>query len=176
MKKPIYKRWWFILLVVVVIIGALGGGEDEADLDKGVAQLEEQGGVEETSTDLSSKNDINQEKEPVQEIKEPEEPVEEKTTETLSQKNAVRMAETYLKTMPFSKSGLVDQLEFEGFSNEEATYAVNKISVDWKKQAVKSAEVYLDTMAFSRNGLIEQLEFEGFSNEEATYAVDEIGL
>ena len=71
---------------------------------------------------------------------------------------------------------MVEQLEFEGFSNEEATYAVNQLNVDWKEQAVKKAEDYLDLTAFSRKGLIEQLEFEGFTTEEATYAVDEIGL
>jgi len=78
--------------------------------------------------------------------------------------------------MSFSKSGLIAQLEFEGFSTEDATYAVNKIDVNWKEQAVKKAKSYLDTMAFSRSGLIEQLEFEGFTTEEATYAVDQIGL
>src|SRR5690554_944988 len=83
--------------------------------------------------------------------------------ETLSQQNAVNMAKNYLAFMPFSKSGLVDQLEFEGFSNDDATYAVNNIDVDWNEQAVLSAQNYLDFMSFSRSGLIEQLKFEGFS-------------
>lgn len=96
--------------------------------------------------------------------------------ETLSQKNAVRKAEEYLDFMAFSKKGLIKQLEFEGFSNEDATYAVNKLNVDWKEQAVKKAEEYLDFTSFSRKGLIEQLEYEGFTREEATYAVDKIGL
>lgn len=96
--------------------------------------------------------------------------------ETLSQKNAVGMAELYIETMPFSKSGLVEQLEFEGFNNEDATYAVDKINVDWMEQAALKGKQYLDTMSFSRTGLIEQLEFEGFSSDEATYAVDQIGF
>ena len=98
------------------------------------------------------------------------------TGETLSQKNAVGKAILYIETMPFSKSGLVEQLEFEGFETEDATYAVNKIDVDWMEQAVLKGKAYLDIMSFSRTGLIEQLEFEGFSNEEATYAVDQIGF
>lgn len=101
---------------------------------------------------------------------------EEKTTETLSQKNAVKKAEDYINIMAFSRSGLIEQLEFEGFSNEDATYAVDQVSVDWREQAVKKAEEYLNMMAFSRSGLIEQLEFEGFSKEDATYAVDTIGF
>ncbi len=104
-----------------------------------------------------------------------EEPVK-SSTETLSQKNAVNKAKDYLDFTAFSKSGLIEQLKFEGFSNEDATYAVNKIDVDWKEQAVKKAKEYLDFMAFSRSGLIEQLEFEGFTTEEATYAVEQIGF
>lgn len=98
------------------------------------------------------------------------------SAETLSQKNAVKKAEEYLSIMSFSKSGLVKQLEFEGFSNEDSTYAVNKLIVDWKEQALKKGKEYLDIMSFSRSGLIKQLEFEGFTNTEATYAVDQIGL
>ena len=98
------------------------------------------------------------------------------SVETLSQKNAVAKAKDYLDLMAFSKSGLVKQLEFEGFNNGDATYAVNKITVDWKEQAAKKGNSYLDIMPFSRDGLIKQLEFDGFTNAEATYAVDQIGL
>jgi hypothetical protein len=101
---------------------------------------------------------------------------QEESEETLSQQNAVAMAGDYLAYTAFSESGLIEQLEFEGFSNEDATYAVNQIDVDWQEQAVNMAQEYLDYTSFSRSGLIEQLEYEGFSNEHATYAVDEIGL
>lgn len=93
-----------------------------------------------------------------------------------SQQNAVGMARDYLNYTAFSKSGLVEQLEFEGFDNDDATFAVNEIDVDWQEQANQMAEDYLDYSNFSRSGLIEQLEFEGFSNEQATNAVDETGL
>ena len=97
-------------------------------------------------------------------------------SETLSQQNAIKSAKNYLDFSAFSKKGLIKQLEFEGFSNEEAIYAVGQITVNWKEQAVKSGKNYLDFTAFSRSGLIKQLEFEGFTNEEAIYAVDQIGL
>jgi len=96
--------------------------------------------------------------------------------ETLSQKNAVKKAESYLEYTAFSKSGLVEQLKFEGFDDQDANYAVNQINVDWKEQATNKAKSYLEYSSFSRSGLVEQLEFDGFSNEEATYAVDKIGL
>jgi hypothetical protein len=105
-----------------------------------------------------------------------EEKLVESSGETLSQKNAVAKAKSYLEYTAFSKSGLVKQLEFEGFSNEDATYAVNKISVDWKEQAVLKGKSYLDYTSFSRIGLIDQLKYEGFTNEEAIHAVDQIGL
>ncbi|MCK0471306.1 Ltp family lipoprotein [Halalkalibacter sp. APA_J-10(15)] len=107
------------------------------------------------------------ENEPV-EVSEPE--------QTLAQQNAVSMAEDYLAYTAFSKSGLIGQLEYEGFDNDDATYAVNNINVDWQEQAIIMAQDYLDYTSFSRVGLIEQLEYEGFSNEQATNAVDEIGL
>ena len=78
--------------------------------------------------------------------------------------------------MAFSRDGLIKQLEFEGFSNEDATYGVDNVSVDWNEQAVKKAKEYLDTMAFSRDGLIKQLEFEGFTYEQAVYGVEQNGL
>lgn len=96
--------------------------------------------------------------------------------ETASQKNAVKKAKSYLDYSAFSRTGLIEQLEFEGFNNADATYAVGQINVDWKQQAVKKAKSYLDYSAFSRSGLIEQLEFEGFTNAEATYAVGQVGL
>ncbi|TFD97113.1 hypothetical protein E2491_10135 [Jeotgalibacillus sp. R-1-5s-1] len=95
---------------------------------------------------------------------------------TVSQAQAIRMAKEYLDYMPFSKIGLIEQLEYEGFSNADATYAVENISVNWRAQAVKTAEDYLDFTSFSRTGLIEQLEFEGFSNADATYAANAVGL
>lgn len=49
--------------------------------------------------------------------------------ETLSQKNAASMAESYLDYSSFSKSGLIDQLKYEDFGNEDAAYAVNEVEL-----------------------------------------------
>ncbi len=95
---------------------------------------------------------------------------------TKAQENAVKKAKAYLDTLSFSRSGLIKQLEFEGFTNKEAVYGVDNVSVDWNEQAVKKAKAYLDTMAFSRSGLIKQLEFEGFTHEQAVYGVEQNGL
>ena len=86
------------------------------------------------------------------------------------------MAEGYLATTAFSRSGLIEQLEFEGFTNAEATQAVDGLNIDWSAQAAEVAKNYLDTSAFSRSGLIEQLEFEGFTPEQAAYGANSAGL
>ena len=97
-------------------------------------------------------------------------------TLTTSQTNAMKKASSYLRSMAFSYSGLVEQLEYEGFSGEDATFAVDHCGADWNVQADRMAAQYLKTMAFSRSGLIEQLEFEGFTEEQATHGVDSVGL
>lgn len=92
---------------------------------------------------------------------------------TTGERNALASANTYLKYSAFSYSGLIDQLEFEGYTNSEAVYAVDNCGADWKEQAAKSAETYLKYSAFSYTGLIKQLEFEGFTSDEATYGADQ---
>jgi len=94
---------------------------------------------------------------------------------TLGEKNALKSANSYLRSMAFSRSGLIKQLEYEGYTKEEATYAVDHCGADWKEQAAKSAASYLRTMSFSRDGLIKQLEYEGFTHEQAVYGVEQNG-
>ena len=92
---------------------------------------------------------------------------------TSGQENALRTADDYLAFSAFSRTGLIEQLEFEGYSNADASFAVDYLDVNWKEQAAKSAQQYLDMSGFSRSGLIEQLEFEGYTTEQATYGVDQ---
>lgn len=87
----------------------------------------------------------------------------------------VSRAKSYLRSSSFSKKGLIEQLEYEGFSNAQATEAVNSISVDWNEQAVQKAKSYLKNMAFSYDGLVEQLIFEGFTSSQAKYGADNSG-
>lgn len=75
--------------------------------------------------------------------------------------------------MAFSYEGLIEQLEYEGYSNSEAKYAADNCGADWYEQAVKCAENYLDVMSFSRSELIDQLEYEGFTHDQAVHGVNE---
>lgn len=95
---------------------------------------------------------------------------------TVGQKNAVSKAKSYLSMSAFSYEGLIEQLEFEKFTNEQAVYGAKNCGADWKEQAAKKAKSYLSMTAFSRDGLIDQLEFEGFTHEQAVYGVEVNGL
>ena len=94
---------------------------------------------------------------------------------TMGESNALESAKQYLSIMSFSYSGLIEQLEYEGYSNSEATYAADNCGANWYEQAVLSAKEYLDVMSFSRQGLIEQLEYEGFTYDQAVYGVEQCG-
>ena len=89
--------------------------------------------------------------------------------------NALSRAESYLKFSAFSHEGLVDQLEFEGFSHEEAVYGADHCGADWNEQAAQKAKSYLSFSSFSKSSLIEQLEYEGFTNEQAEYGAEHCG-
>ncbi len=97
-------------------------------------------------------------------------------TTTAGQRNALRSAGTYLSFGAFSYNGLIKQLEYDGFTQDEAKYAADNCGADWMEQAAKSAENYLSIMGFSRSGLITQLEYEGFTYEQAVYGVEQNGL
>lgn len=88
---------------------------------------------------------------------------------TVSQRNAVDKAESYLEYSAFSETGLVDQLEYEGFSTEDAQFAVTYVAPDWMAQAVAKAESYMEYSSFSQAGLADQLEYEGFTPEQAAH-------
>lgn len=88
----------------------------------------------------------------------------------------MRSAADYLDYTAFSRTGLIGQLEFEGYSTADATWAVDRVEVDWNEQAAKSAADYLDYTSFSRQGLIDQLVFEGFTPKQAQYGVGQTGL
>lgn len=105
-------------------------------------------------------------------------PVEEAAPEastTLGQENALGKAHQYLDTLPLSYQGLVQQLEYDGFSNDEAIFAADNCGADWNDQAAKKASDYLNMMNFSRSGLIEQLEYDGFTADQAEYATSTVG-
>lgn len=135
-------------------------------------------GTQQTKTTSASKNvSKSVESNTITQTAKPANSVQKAETSTANvsagKKNALEQAYSYLNAMAFSYSGLIEQLEYEGYSTEEATYAVDNCGADWKEQAVRKAEEYLKSMSFSKSGLIEQLEYEGFTHEQAVYGADQ---
>jgi hypothetical protein len=95
---------------------------------------------------------------------------------SVSQENAHDKAADYLAYSAFSRSGLIKQLEFEGFSTADATFGADSVKADWNQQAAKKAKDYLSYSSFSAASLQRQLEFEGFTASQAQYGVSTTGL
>jgi Host cell surface-exposed lipoprotein len=95
---------------------------------------------------------------------------------SISRANAVRAAKDYLHSQGFSFKGLVEQLEYEGYSASDSRYGASHSGANWYKQAARVAKDYLRSQPFSRRSLIEQLEYEGFTYAQALYGVRAAGL
>jgi len=98
------------------------------------------------------------------------------SSETISQKNAVAKAKSYLDYTAFSHDGLVAQLEYEQFSHADSVYGADNSGANWNEQAAKKAKSYMDYSAFSRGSLIAQLEYDKFTQAQAEYGVNAVGL
>ena len=71
---------------------------------------------------------------------------------------------------------MIAQLQYEGFSADDSTYATDALNPDWNQQAAAKAADYLSSSSFSHSGLVDQLEYEGFSPAQAEYGVGTTGL
>lgn len=93
------------------------------------------------------------------------------------ERNAYGSAVSYLSTQGFSRSGLIDQLKYEQYSEESCEKAVSLIEengeVDWNEECLESAKNYLASMSFSKQELIDQLKYEGFTDEQINAVIDE---
>ena len=77
--------------------------------------------------------------------------------------------------MGFSYTGLIQQLEFEGYPHEDAVYGADNCNADWFAEAAESAQNYINLMPMSKEELINQLEFEGFTSEQAEHGAQAVG-
>ena len=90
---------------------------------------------------------------------------------------AANDAKEYLDLYAFSRIGLIDQLKFDGYSEDVATKAIDSLNVDWNEEAVKMAKEYMEVSTFSdKQELIDQLLYEDFTQEQAEYAAENVEL
>lgn len=99
---------------------------------------------------------------------------------TTEEKNALKKAESYSKTMHMSKKGIYEQLTSEygeKFPAEAAQYAIDNMEADWNANALEKAKSYQTTMSMSKSAIYDQLVSdygEKFTKEEAQYAIDHL--
>jgi hypothetical protein len=160
--RPWYKkkRYWLLALVVLLMVIPLFNRND-GDTST----------TPETTTTASSALD-----EPITTTTVASPSIATGPTETPAQSNARRSGESYLTSSPFSRQGLIDQLQYEGFSVADSTYGVDALTANWNEQAAKSAAAYLKNSTFSRQGLIDQLIYEGYTQSQSEYGVSTTGL
>lgn len=88
--------------------------------------------------------------------------------------NCYDQAMSYLDFMAFSRNGLIQQLQYEGYTDNAISNALDlleKYYVSWDTEAVKKAQEYMETFSFSQQRLYEQLIHDGFTEEQANYGV-----
>jgi len=90
----------------------------------------------------------------------------------IGERNALVTAKRYVTNNAFSYKGLVQQLEYEGYTLTQSKYGADNCGADWYDQSLKSAKRYVTNNAFSYKGLIEQLEYEEFTSEQAKHGAD----
>jgi hypothetical protein len=94
---------------------------------------------------------------------------------TLAQQNAIRKAQSYLEFSGFSRAGLIGQLEYEGYSTDDATFGADNAGADWNAEAAEKAASYLEFSSFSREGLYDQLAYEEFTDAEIQFGLAAVG-
>ncbi len=173
-KRVLPRTWIKVVLTVALVIAAIVAYQpiaEEAESNSNVKHSEAMMMEYEDPIVAVSEKQIEDTKNEVieQPVKETRAPV------TMGEKNALKSAQFYLQHIAFSYTGLIEQLESEGYSHDEAVYAVENCGADWDEQAAKAAEFYLKYSAYSYTALIEQLEHDGFTYEQAVYGVEANG-
>ena len=122
-KKPIYKKWWF-WVILVVLIGTIGnaGKDSNATLPNDTTTQVVTPATEQQSATTEAEQNIVATEPPVTIAVEATDPPVEMS---MGQKNALASAKSYLSFMAFSYEGLINQLEFEQYSHEDAVFAAD---------------------------------------------------
>ena len=171
------------IIVVIILLGVIGATvstDSTSNITSSNKQRNEQVAVEQQGEVQKAENKIVEEEEQDEVVSQTKTATENKpapiSSETVSQKNAIRSAKTYLDYSAFSHDGLIAQLEYEQFSYTDAVYGADNSGANWNEQAAKAAKSYIEYSAFSRGSLIEQLKYEKFTQAQAEYGASAVGL
>ena len=148
-----------LVLLLIALVSCFGSGDDtseDTDVQDDVVVTEEatEEATEAPTTAPDPANDLNTE-----------------------EKNAYKKGLDYLDYSGFSRTGLIEQLEYEGYPSEACEKAVSVIEekgeVDWNEECLEKAKDYMDYSSFSKDGLIDQLKYEGFTDDQINAIIDE---
>lgn len=153
-------RHWLVLALSISLIALVAGCAESSTRTSKLQAAEKQ--LNEAVRSYSAPKH-----KPAESAEEEGQPVE--PSMSPGQSNALSGAEDYLGYESFSKKGLIEQLEYEGYKGQDAEWAVNHVGANWNEQAFKSAKDYLSYESFSETALVEQLEYEGFTPSQAQY-------
>lgn len=92
---------------------------------------------------------------------------------TDTQLEAAESAQQHLE-VGISRVKLISVLVEEGYTEEDAVYAVDSFGIDWMEMARGTAEFYTYYMPFSYQGLIDHLKYMEFTDEQAQYGADQV--
>lgn len=85
---------------------------------------------------------------------------------------AARRAQDLLTVEPWSRTGLIDRLQQDGFSSMDAVTAVDSLGADWTQQAARYAGDLIGKNFFISFEEIEaSLRLAGFGPEEIAYVM-----
>lgn len=163
-ENQLFKIWHFICGENIYSIGFLGtetNDNSEAisiceDIVKSIKLKKSESKVEDTTINAT-------------------EPQTAASNITKGQENALKSAKSYVSHSAFSYNELIEQLEFEKYSHDEAVYGADNCGADWTAEALEQAQSYISHSAFSYSELYDQLIYEQFTAEQAQYAVDNCG-
>ncbi len=182
--KPIWKRGWAVAIAVVVLLIVFGSllpdkktaNLTTADATGTTTEFAESSATTAASPAVTASPVVTAPAVTAPPRTTPPTTADPYASETVSQKNARRKAAEYLAYTAFSRTGLIKQLKYEGFSEADAIYGVDAINPDWFEQAAKKAKEYMEYSSFSRQSLINQLKYEGFTQAQAEHGADSVGL
>lgn len=145
-----------LAVIVVVILGGCASGTSDSKVGNATPSISQTAATNTASTTPAAKTTVAAAKK-----------IAPKSQLTDEQEQAVGKANDYLAFTNFSKTGLIKQLAYDGFSTKDATVAVNTMKVDYNVQATKKGISYLQLTHFSKAGLIRQLKYDGFTTFQA---------
>ena len=92
-----------------------------------------------------------------------------------SQRNAVLKAYQEINSWHCGRDYLINEIlvSYDGYSVEDATFAVDHMKVDWEQQAISYAKE--NGRGESKNRLAEMLEYYGFDQNQIAKAIESVG-